>query len=506
MDAKNLQAGDVVRVRPGDNIPGDGRVIAGSSTVNQASITGESMPAEKSPGVDVFGGTINLTGVLDIEITKAGADTTLGRVKELILQAEKTRPPVMRMIDRYAGWYAPTILMLAGIVLFFTRDVARSISMVVIACPCAILLSGSTAVVAALSAAARLGVLIKNVVDLEVARNITAVIFDKTGTLTTGKLTVTCLRPVEGTDEAELLTQAAAAEQNSRHPVARAVVEAAGNRDIPPAAAADEFEEAPGRGVRAVVDGREILVGRAPWLAEMGVDVSGVDVSGAEGLSVLYVTSDSAPVGWLGLEDSTRADAAAAVDDLAAAGVARVVMVTGDRWSVAKRVASQMHCTDVLAEVLPAEKLEAVAALKAEGHTVAVIGDGVNDAPALAAGHISIAMGAAGSDVAIHSASIALMNNELNRIPFLVHLSRRTTSIIRQNLMFAVGYIVVLLGLSAAGFVHPVVAVILHTASAFAVIFNSARLVREGEDIENAAPQPAAPPKSAKLVGLTQAG
>lgn len=490
VEAKDLQAGDRVRVRPGDNIPADGRVLTGTSTVNQASITGESLPADKDVGDEVFSGTINLTGLLDIEITRAGEDTTLGKVQQLILEAQRTRTPVMRLIDCYANWYTPTVLMLAGIVLFFTRDIGRAIAMVVIACPCAIILSGPTAVVAALGAAARLGVLIKNVVDLETARDLTAVVFDKTGTLTTGELTVSKLNPVADRDEDALLQAAAAAEQSSKHPVAKAVVEYATRRGLKAPASPDNFEEEAGKGVRAVIQGREILVGRAPWLAEQGLDVSTIDTADSEGLSVLYVTEGGEPLGWIGLEDRTRPDAAKATDALREDGVKKVVMVTGDRWSVAKRVAADLHCTDVQAEVLPHEKLELVALLKAEGHTVAVVGDGVNDAPALAAGDISVAMGAAGSDVAIHSASIALMNNELNRIPFLLHLSRHTVNVIRQNLLFSISYIALLLALSAAGYVHPVMAVLLHTGSAIAVIFNSARLVREGEDLECAVEGP----------------
>jgi len=486
VEASALQPGDVVVVRPGDNIPGDGEIIQGTSTVNQANITGESLPVDKNVGDEVFGGTINMTGVMQVRITKAGHDTTLGRVKDLILQAELTRIPAMRLLDRYASWYTPTILMLAGIVFFFTRNedgAERAIAMLVVACPCAIILAGPTAMVAALSAAARLGVLIKNVTDLEVARKLTAIVFDKTGTLTTGKLEVSKLTPAEGVDGADLLNAAAAAEQNSKHPVARAVVEVARKARLN-LSEPSEFEEVSGRGVRAVVEGHEILVGRETWITERGIDLSGVDTSSAEGMSLLYVTRDGKVLGWVGLEDKTRADASAAMDELRELKLNKLVMVTGDRWSVAKRVAAEMHCTDVQAEVLPAQKLELVDELKAKGHTVAVIGDGVNDAPALAAGDISIAMGAAGSDVAIHSASIALMNNNLNRIPFLVRLSRHAFSVVRQNLIFSVIYVIFFEALAAMGYISPIVAVIFHLLSSFVVVFNSARLVRDGEDLD----------------------
>lgn len=493
IDAKDLKPGDRVRVRPGDNIPGDGRVVSGASTVNQANITGESLPVDKAIGEDVFGGTINLTGVMEVEITKAGADTTLGKVQELILQAERSRAPIMRVIDRYAQWYTPTILMIAAIVLFFTKNMNSVVSLLVISCPCAIVLATPTAMVAALSAAARLGILVKNVTDLETARNLTAIVFDKTGTLTTGSLNVTRLSPAPGVDGADLLAVAATAEQHSKHPVARAVVEIARKARIEPASTA-EFEEVGGRGVRAVLGADEILVGRANWLKERGTDVSGLDASNADGMSLLYVTRAGKPLGWIGLEDRTRPEAARAIDDLRDQGLRQLVMVTGDRWSVARRVSAEMHCTDVKAEVLPGEKLEIVEDLKARGHTVCVIGDGVNDAPALAAGHVSIAMGAAGSDVAIHSASIALMNSNLNRVPFLLNLSRDLNRVVKQNLIFGMSFIVIFGTLGSLNLISPVIAAILHVFSSVFVIFNSARLVRAGEELEQL---PAAPRRSA---------
>jgi Cd2+/Zn2+-exporting ATPase len=492
VDAADLRPGDVVRVLPGDNIPGDGVIRSGSSTVNQANITGESLPVDKSEGDEVFGGTINVTGAMDVEINKAGEDTTLGRVQELILKAEQSRSPIMRIADQYASWYTPVVLMLCAVVFFFTKDMDRVISLLIIACPCAIILSTPTAMVAALSAAARLGILVKNVANLEVARNLTAIVFDKTGTLTTGELSVSRLTPVEGVDAAELLAAAAAVEQNSRHPVARAVVDVARRARVN-ISSADQFNEIGGRGVSASVDGQRILVGRDSFVAEQGVDVTAIDRTGSEGLSLLFVARGDKLLGWIGLEDRTRPDAARAMDDLRQQNVKQLTMVTGDRWSVARRVAAEMHCTDVQAEVLPAQKLDIVDQLKAKGHTVAVIGDGVNDAPALAAGDISVAMGAAGSDVAIHSASIALMNNNLNRVPFLVQLSRRAFNVVRQNMIFAVFYIVIGAGLSIAGQMPPIVAALLHAASSIIVVFNSARLVREGEDLEHAEGQVTGP-------------
>lgn len=480
--AAQLKSGDRVIIRPGDNIPADGIIRKGSSTINQANITGESVPVEKTLEDEVFSGTINETGVLEVEVTRAGADSTLGKVQDLILQAAASRPAVMRMLNKYAGYYTPAVLMIAGIVYFFSQNLDHAISLLLIACPCAIILAAPTAMVAGLSAASRLGVYVKNVSDLEVSRRISAIVLDKTGTLTVGQLSVTRLFPVEGVTGPELLAAAAAVEHNSKHPVAKAVVKMSQKARVQ-LAEATNFEEVAGRGVKGLVDGRQIFVGREAWIAEQGVDISSLDTTSAEGMSVLFVARDGQPMGWIGLEDQVRKGAAVSMDELEALGVKRRVMITGDRWSPARKVAAAIHVTDIEAEALPGDKLELVKDLRKAGHTVAVVGDGVNDGPALAAGDVSIAMGAAGSDVALNSASVALMNNELNRIPFLVTLSRRTVSVIRQNLIGTMIYIFIMLLFLAAGWMSPLVAAIGHGVSSIVVVFNSARLIREGENL-----------------------
>jgi Cd2+/Zn2+-exporting ATPase len=490
VDPRQLSAGDLVRVRPGDNIPADGVVVTGTSSVNQANVTGESLPVDKAEGDEVFSGTNNLAGVIDVKVTRAGEDTTLGQVQKLILQAEGTRIPIMRLIDRYAGWYTPTILMLAGTVLFFTQDMERAVTMLVVACPCALVLAVPTAMVAALSCAARLGIYIKDVSTLERAKELDAFVLDKTGTLTTGELSVTRMMPVEDVDGAKLLLAASSLEQMSRHPVAKAVVAVARKARVQ-MIEPSEFEEVPGRGVRGMVDGREVLVGRRTWLDERGVDLSVLNdekYAEPEGLSTLCVVEDGKVLGWIGLEDRTREEARQAMAELADAGIVERVMVTGDRWSVARRVAREMGCTEVQAEVLPADKLNLVAALRRKGHTVAVVGDGVNDAPALAAGDLSIAMGAAGTDVAINSANIVLMNNDLGRLPFLVRLSRRTLHVIHQNLLFGILFIVIFEVLAGLGKVPAVWGALLHMVAATFVVFNSARLVRFGEELHTQEP------------------
>ncbi len=504
VDPRDLQIGDTIRILPGDNIPSDGEVLTGESTVNQATITGESLPVDKTKGEEVFAGTINLTGALDVRVTKAWKDNTLQTVRDLIANAEQTKIPLMRLIDQYAAWYTPTILMIAGIVFFFTQDWDRAISILVVSCPCALILATPTAMVAALSAAARLGVLVKNVVHLEWARGLTAIVFDKTGTLTTGELSVTSLKPAPDIDGAEVLRHAASVEQNSRHPVAKAVV-AVANKARLNLPQPEAFEEVAGKGVTGTVDGHTIYVGRSAWVAEQGADMSIMDdpdFAEPEGVSTLYVARDGRCIGWIGLEDRTRPEARNAIESLRRSGVRELIMVTGDRWSVARRVAREMGCSDVHAEVLPDQKLQLVDELKNRGHRVAVVGDGVNDAPALAAGDLGIAMGAAGSDVAINSASVALMSNDLGRLPFLVRLSRQCTNVIWQNMLLGITFIVVTVTLASMSLIKPMLAAVLHLGISTIVVFNSARLIRAGEEltphvVEEApvheAPEPPAP-------------
>ncbi len=481
----SLQPGDFIRVRPGDNIPADGEVIEGLSSINEASITGESLPVDKVPGMQVFAGTSNLTGMLDVKVTKAGEDTTLGKVQHLIMEAERTRIPIMRIIDQYVKWYTPTILMIAGIALFFTSNINMAITILIISCPCALILATPTAMVASISAAARLGVLVKNVSDLEIASKISAFIFDKTGTVTTGKLYVTKLTPAEGTEPSELLQVAASAEHMSKHPAARALQQVAKEANLP-TEMPEEFKEVPGKGVIASVNSSRIMVGRETFLKENDIDMNGVSepkLHEEQGFSTLYVAKDSKCIGWIGMQDKTRPDAKKAISDLLSVGIKRATMLTGDRKEVANRVASELGCTDYKAQCLPQDKLSIVKKAKEEGHKVVVVGDGINDAPALAAGDLGIAMGAAGSDVAINSASIALMNNDLNRIPFLIRLSRKTGRVIKQNFGFGISFIII--GILASKFIRPEVAAFLHFAGSLLVVFNSARLVRFGENLEH---------------------
>ena len=489
--ASQLAVGDIIRIRPGDNVAADGLIVNGQGSFNQATITGESLPADKKSGDEVFAGTQNLTGVLEIKVTRAGTDTTLGRVRELIIAAEQTKLPIQKIVDQYMGFYTPLVLVIGALVWAFTHDLSRVIAVFVVSCPCAFILATPTAMVAALSAAARLGILIKNVADIELAAKINAFVFDKTGTLTTGQLAVSRLMPIGETKPAELLRFAASAEKYSNHPTAKALAKLAGEAGVPLAEPKD-FAETAGRGVKAHIDGAVILVGRAQWLKDNGVTegfLKSVDLNEAEGWSLIFVARDGHCIGWVGLQDQTRTEAAEALAELKAAGVRRIAMISGDRQAVATRVAAEIGCEEAQGDCLPQNKVEFVRAMKLKGYKVAVIGDGVNDAPALAAGDIGIAMGAAGSEVAIHSATIALMNNDLRRLPFLVKLSRSTRAVINQNFAFGIVFIIVGLSASAFGFIGPIVAAMLHVVGTLIVIFNSARLVRKGEELEHFHPE-----------------
>jgi len=493
---KDLGVGDVIRIRPGDNVAADGIILSGQGSFNQATITGESLPVDKKVGDEVFAGTQNLTGVLEIRVTRAGHDTTLGKVRDLILAAEKTKLPIMRIVDQYMGFYTPLVLVIGALVWAFTQDLSRVIAVFIVSCPCAFILATPTAMVAALSAAARLGILIKNVGDIELAARINAFIFDKTGTLTTGKLAVSRLAPLGDTAPAELLRTAASAEKYSNHPTAKALAELAQEAGVPLSEPKD-FAETAGRGIKAQVDGGSVIVGRAQWLKDNGVKedfLHSVDLNEIEGFSLIFVARNGKCIGWVGLQDQTRSEAREALADLKAHGVRRIAMVSGDRQPVTIRVGREIGCEEVVGECLPQNKVEFVSQMKAKGYRVAVVGDGVNDAPALAAGDLGIAMGAAGSEVAIHSATIALMNNDLRRLPFLVKLSRQTRSVINQNFLFGVCFVIGGLVLAAMKYINPIVAAMLHVVGSLIVVFNSFRLVRHGEELEPY--QPAALPKA----------
>jgi len=486
VSANDLVVGDRIRVRPGDNVPADGDILTGSGSINQANITGESLPVDKSPGDNVFQGTINIDGVLEVKVTKVGVETEFGRVRELILQAAHSKTRFEKIVDKYMGFYTPLVLVIGALVWAFTQDLNRVISVFIVSSPVAFILATPTAMVAAVATASRLGIMIKQVSDIELAARINAFIFDKTGTITTGTLKVSRLAPVEGVKPAELLFLTASAEQYSNHPTAKAIMTLAKEAEVT-LEEPEDFTEVAGLGVKAKVDGQSILVGRQVLLEENNVEgdiADAVDIDETQGYSLVHVSRDGKFIGWVGMTDEIRSEAKESLSELSLEGVKRLAIVSGDRAPVAERVAGEVGCENVLADCLPAQKVKYVEDLRARGYKVAFVGDGVNDAPALKAGDIGIAMGAAGSDVAIQSATIALMNNDLRRLPFLMHLSRMTRQVINQNFIIGILFVIGGLVLAAINKIDPVSAAILNVTGSLIVVFNSARLVREGEEYE----------------------
>ncbi len=504
--ANDLQVGDLIRVRPGDNVPADGDILTGNGSINQANITGESLPVDKNPGDTVFQGTINIDGVLEVKVTKVGVETEFGRVRELILQAAQSKTHFEKIVDQYMGFYTPLVLVIGALFWAFTQNMNLVISVFIVASPVAFIIATPTAMVAAVASASRLGIMIKQVSDIELAAKINAFIFDKTGTITTGTLKVSRLKPVEGIKPAELLILTASAERYSKHPTAKAILALADEAGVDLIEPKD-FKETAGKGVVASLEGSSVLVGRQVWLEENNVEgdiAQSVDLDETEGYSLVHVSRDGKFVGWVGMTDEIRSEASESLSELTEEGVGRLAIVSGDRAPVAERVAAEVGCDNVQADCFPAEKVKYVENLRDRGYTVAFVGDGVNDAPALKAGDIGIAMGAAGSDVAIQSATIALMSSDLRRLPFLMRLSKMTRSIININFLIGVGVVVVgLVGATlphelVTGFlialgssppeditqVYPVLAAIINFLGAIIVVLNSARLVKEGEEME----------------------
>ncbi|MFP4242509.1 MAG: heavy metal translocating P-type ATPase [Chitinispirillaceae bacterium] len=476
----SLCEGDLLLVLPGDHIPGDGIVVEGVSTVDEANVTGESMPVEKRPQEPVYGGTMNVDGKLIVRVLGSASESTLSKIKKLITQAEESRTPITRIVNKYAAWYVPLIVMLAGIVFFFTGDIDRFISVLIIGCPCIVLTAAPATYIAAISAATRAGVIIRDMSSLETAGRVNCVVFDKTGTLTHGSLVIETVTSCCELSTDELLQLACAAESDSRHPTARAVMAGCAVRGIP-VPKSDCFREWAGQGVSAEVSGQKVAVGRKEWIRTKCEIPDTAEISSA--VSALHIALDSAYAGFITLNDSLKLSAPEVVDRLRQLSIKNITMLTGDRLQVAKSIAGKLDCS-FEAGLLPGDKMNKVKKLKEKGYRVAVIGDGVNDAPALASGDFSVAMGMRGSDVSVHSASVVLMNDKLDRIPFIIQLSRKVRGVVNQNLFFSSLFIVVLIILSSLGHVSPISAAVLHILSILFIVFNSARLFREGRKLQ----------------------
>lgn len=514
-----VKVGQVVRVRPGENLPVDGRVASGRSTINQASLTGEAMPVEVQTGDAVYAGTTNLTGQIDVAVTQVGGETTIGKVTTLIREAEETRTPRQLLIEQVSRFFVPVALSVAAVVWFINSqspeaaaraDAAkRAITVLIVACPAALLLASPTAMVAAFASAARLGVLIKQTHYLEAAANVDAVVMDKTGTITTGKFEVARLVPAAGVDGAELLKAAANAEQHSNHPLAQSILRTAQAARIQVDGSAD-YEEIHGRGVRARTSMGELCVGRAKWLVELNPavreEVEGVEAK-IEGMSGVHVMRDGKYLGVVGLEDKVRANTKTVIGRLRDLGVRFIAIFTGDRLSVAKRVGVAVGVDAVEAECHPEEKHQQIKQLVSQGYRVMMIGDGINDGPSLAAADVGVAMGLSGSDIATNSAGVALMTDDLSRVPFLIELARKTRQIIGMNIAASILIVLIGLVLASTGWLAVGFAALYHFAGEIFVLANSFRLFRFGENFAAAEEaekrQPGVVKREASLRGLS---
>ena len=488
MPVENLERGDVVIVRPGERIPVDGKVIDGESVVDESPITGESVPVEKTAGVPVFAGSVNGDGALEIEVTKLAKDSTLSRVIQMVEEAQTQKSPTQRFTSRFQRIFVPVILIGIALVIvvppligWLTWEVAflRAMAILVAASPCALAIATPSAVLSAIARAARSGVLVKGGVHLENLGAVKAIAFDKTGTLTEGKLQVTNVEPLEGTTTTDILKIAAAVESRSKHPLAQAIVRKAQEENID-FVSAEDVQSFSGKGVRAVLNGRTIAIGNLKLFDD---DVSGALVERVHALeeggkTTMVVRADGRFLGIIALADQPRPTARPTLEKLRRLGVKACIMLTGDNERVAAAIAKSVALTDFRASLLPDEKVEAIKALIAEYKHVAMVGDGVNDAPAMTAATVGIAMGAGGTDVALETADIALMADDLSKLPLAVGLSRQSRRVIKQNLVISLGVIAMLIPAALFGLAGIGVAIVFHEGSTLVVVANALRLLK----------------------------
>ena len=488
IDADQLRVGDVIVVRPGEALPTDGVILEGSSTFNEAPVTGESVPVEKGPGQQVFAGTVNGQRAVEVKVTRAYADNTLQRIVHLVEQAQSQKSRAQRFVDRFATRYSPAVLLAAVLVAVigglvdgdWTEWALRGVTVLVAGAPCALVMSVPVAAAAAISRAGRDGILVKGGLQLEALGRIQAVAFDKTGTLTKGTPEVTDVIPLNGYDRHQALALAAAVEARSEHPLAQAVVTRAREEGIEPAAA-QQFEALVGHGAIAQVDGTEVWVGSPELVAqraaagELPADVGRLQ---DEGKTVVFVGQDDRLLALVALRDEPRPEAARAIAELRRLGVKHISMLTGDNQRTARAIAAQLGLDAHYAELKPEDKVTQIRRLHDEHGAVAMVGDGINDAPALATADLGIAMGTGGTDAAIEAADVALMADDITKVAQALSLGRRATRISRQNLLFSVVLLAVLIPSAVAGVLTVVVAVAVHEVAELLTVGNGLRAAK----------------------------
>ncbi|WDH83288.1 heavy metal translocating P-type ATPase [Paenibacillus urinalis] len=485
MHTSELAPGDRVLVKPGERIPADGTVTRGTASISEAALTGEPMPQDKAAGSQVYQGTVAEFGSIEMTVAKTGEETTMGRIIASVLDAQETKGPMQRLADRIAGYFTPIILGTAAVTWLFTDDLVRTMTVLVIACPCALVLATPTAVVASVGNVAKRGVLVKGGRAMEALSRVNLVCFDKTGTLTEGKPVLKQIKSFGSLTEAELLCCVEGAERYSEHPIGLAIREYAAERELRFAEEPSDFKQEVGMGVSAIVSGKRVRVGNERLLEQWAG--SAADAEAAEQFlaqhqheTALLIIVEEELAGGLIIGDQVRDEADQALARIRRLGISRIVLLTGDSEGAAASLQRELKLDDIHARLLPHDKLAVIRRYQREGYVVAMVGEGINDAPALAAADVGIAMGAAGTDLAIQSSQVALMGDRLERLPEVMQISRLTMFIVRQNIwIFAVAFNVIGILLAASGWIDPVMGAAIHNVASLFVVMNSARLIRK---------------------------
>ena len=479
--AEQVQVGDVIRVLPGEGVPVDGVILSGQTSINQAVMTGESLPVDKTVGDEVSSGTVNQFGAFEMRATKVGEDSSIQRMIRLVQSADAGKAKIVGIADRWATWIVVIALSAAAVTWFVTGEIIRAVTILVVFCPCALVLATPTAIMAAIGNATKHGFLVREGDALERLARVKVIAFDKTGTLTYGTPEVVAVK--SGSDvysESELYRLAASAERLSEHPLGKAIVASYQQKESGALAEAEQFEMVPGRGVCAQVEGKQLLAGNLPLLRDHGVTVptlSEAEDYVKQGCTVTYLAVDGAFAGYIVLSDTLRKESAGMIGQLSALDV-QPVLLTGDNENAAGTIASQLGMGQVRANCLPEDKLRYIDAYQKSGQPVCMIGDGVNDAPALKKAEVGIAMGGVGSDIAVDAADIALVDDEVKELPHLVALAKRMMVTIKRNMTFSMALNFVAIVLAMTGILNPVVGALMHNAGSVLVITNSALLLK----------------------------
>lgn len=477
--AEKVQVGDILRVLPGEGVPVDGIIISGQTSVNQAVMTGESLPVDKTVGDEVSSGTVNQFGAFEMKASKVGEDSSIQRMIRLVQSADAGKAKIIGIADRWATWIVVIALTAAALTWLISGQIIRAVTILVVFCPCALVLATPTAIMAAIGNATKHGFLVREGDALERLARVNVIAFDKTGTLTYGTPKVTAaVRNSENYNNNDIYRLAASAEQLSEHPLGKAIVNCC-KREGAVLSKAEDFQMIPGRGVCAVVDGKKILAGNPELLKENGVEIHSLDPEQyiKAGCTVTYVAIDGEYAGFIALSDTLREESTGMIGALNGLGV-QPVLLTGDHENVAKTIASQLHINEVRANCLPEDKLKYIDTYQQENKMVCMIGDGINDAPALKRAEVGIAMGGVGSDIAVDAADIALVDDEVKELPHLIALSKRMMTTIKLNMTFSMTLNFIAIVLAITGILNPIVGALVHNAGSVLVITNSAFLLK----------------------------